>query len=79
MTRAESRTLLSRSHVSSLTGEYTYPIYHQRVVNVDNGTFITLSMENVLHNLWTGTLISAGDTLISMATTSLRPENRSPL
>ena len=43
MTRAGSGTLLSRSHISSMTGECTYPIYHQRVVNVENGM--------VLHHL----------------------------
>ena len=32
---AVSRTLLSRSHVSSMTGGCTYPIYYQRVVSDD--------------------------------------------
>jgi hypothetical protein len=40
MTRAGSRTLLSWGHVSSMTGECTYPIYYQRVVNVENGTLL---------------------------------------
>jgi len=30
----------SRRHVSSMTGECTYPIYHQRVVNVENGALL---------------------------------------
>jgi hypothetical protein len=31
---------LSRSHVSSMAGGCTYPIYYQRVVNVENGTLL---------------------------------------
>ena len=41
MTRAGSRTLPSRSHVSSMTGECTYSIYYQRVVSVDKGSVIS--------------------------------------
>ena len=36
----ESRTLLSRSHVSSMTGGCTDPIYYQRVVSVGIGSVI---------------------------------------
>ena len=34
--------MLSCSHVSSMTGECTDPIYHQRAVNVENGTLLHL-------------------------------------
>jgi len=40
MTRAGSRTLPSRSHISSMAGECAYPIYYQRVVNIDIGSMI---------------------------------------
>jgi hypothetical protein len=33
-----SRTLLSRSHISSMTGGCTCPIYYQGVVNVEKGS-----------------------------------------
>ena len=35
-----SRTLLSLSHVSSMTGECTCPIYYQGVVSVEKGDMI---------------------------------------
>jgi hypothetical protein len=35
-----SRTLLSHSHVSSMTGGCTCPIYYQRVVGVEKGSVI---------------------------------------
>jgi len=38
MTRVGSQTLRSRSHISSMTGECTYPIYYQKVVRVEKGT-----------------------------------------
>jgi len=40
MNMAGSRTLLSHSHVSSMTGECTYLTYYQRVVSVDKGSVI---------------------------------------
>jgi len=40
MTRQGVEPLLSRSHVSSMTGGYTYQIYHQRVENVYKGSVI---------------------------------------
>jgi hypothetical protein len=40
MTRARSRTLLSLSHISNMTGEGTYPIYYQGVVSVEKGGVI---------------------------------------
>jgi len=40
MTIVGSRTLLSRSHVSSMTGGCTGPIYYHGVVNVDKGSVI---------------------------------------
>jgi len=40
MTRAGSRTLPSRRHIPSMTGERTYPIYYQTVVSVDKGSMI---------------------------------------
>jgi hypothetical protein len=40
MTWAGSRTLLSRSHVSSMTGGYTCPIYYRGVVSVQKGRLI---------------------------------------
>ena len=41
MTMVGIRTLLeSRSHVSSMTGECTYPTYHQRVVNIEIRTLL---------------------------------------
>ena len=33
-------TPLSRSHVLSMTGRCTYPIYYQRVASVDKGSVI---------------------------------------
>ena len=40
MPGAGSRTLLSGSHVSSMTGECTYPICNQGVVSLQNGSVI---------------------------------------
>jgi len=40
MTMIGSRTLLSRSRVSSMTGGCTCPIYYQRVVGVQKGSVI---------------------------------------
>ena len=40
MTRARSRTVLSRSHVSSMTGGCTCPIYYQGVVGIEKGSVI---------------------------------------
>jgi len=40
MTRAGSRTLLSGSHVSSMTGGFTCPIYYQGVVSVEKASMI---------------------------------------
>ena len=48
-----------------MTGECTYPIYHQRVTNVEMERYcITLPMENALHNLRTDTIINAGDLML---------------
>ena len=35
-----SRTLFSRSHVSSMTGEWACPIYYRGVVSVEKGSVI---------------------------------------
>jgi len=40
MTRARSRTLLSHSHISSLTGGCTCRIYYQGGVSVEKGSMI---------------------------------------
>jgi len=40
MTRAGSRTLISRSHVSSMTGGCTCPIYYQGVVSIETGSVV---------------------------------------
>jgi len=40
MTMVGSRTLLSRSRVSSMTGGCTCPIYYQGVVSVEKGSVI---------------------------------------
>jgi len=41
MARAESRSLLSSSHVSSMTGGCTCPMYYQGVVSGEKGSVIT--------------------------------------
>ena len=38
MKRAGSQTVTSRSHVSSMTGACTYPIYNQGVVSIEKGS-----------------------------------------
>ena len=48
LTMAGSRTLPSRSHVSSTTGGCTYPIHYQRVVSVDRGGEIIRDKKNKL-------------------------------
>jgi len=40
MTRPGSRAVLSRSHISSMTGGCTCPIYYQRVVSIEKGSVI---------------------------------------
>jgi len=40
MSMVGSRTLLSRSLVSSMTDGCTYPIYYQRVVSLEKGSVI---------------------------------------
>ena len=40
MTRAGSRTVLSRGHVSSMTGGFTCPIYYQGVMRSEKGSVI---------------------------------------
>jgi len=40
MTTVESRTLLSRSHGSSMTGGSTCPIYYQGIVSLEKGSVI---------------------------------------
>jgi len=43
MTSARSRTLLSRSHLSSMTNGYYYPIYYQGVVSMlEKGSLILI-------------------------------------
>ena len=51
MTMVGSRTMPSRRHVSSMTGECTYPIYHQRVVNVENGALLHHLVFGEMHYL----------------------------
>jgi len=48
MTRAGSRTLRSRRHVSSMTGECTCGIYYQGVATVDKGSVIIRHKKNKL-------------------------------
>jgi len=55
-------TLLSRSHVSSTTGESAGPIYYQGLVSVENGSVIIRSKfaELIKNVSWVGNRSSGG-------------------
>ena len=56
---AGSRTLLSRSHVSSMTGWCTCPIYYQGVVRAEKGSvIIRYKLADLIKRVWPGTLLS---------------------
>ena len=56
MTMVGSRTLLSFSHVSSMTGGCTRPIYYQRVVSGEKGSvIIRFKLPELMKTVWRGT------------------------
>ena len=51
-----------------MTGACTYPIYHQRVVNVENGALLHHLVYGKCITKSTDTIISAGDALMLVIT-----------
>jgi len=53
---AGSQTLLSRSHVSSMTGRCTCPISYQGVVSLEKGSvIIRYKLAELIKKIWRGT------------------------